>query len=287
MAARVAAVPSVRHQRPREVVGGGPSMSDHAVYTDVPAASAMPGHPRCRRLCRAALFIGVGATAGVVAFYGIGIFGESFRLPEEIIVLMSKERLTEEEFAALTEARVTASYQNTALSVAILGGVAGGLFGLAAGLPRGMFVATAGLFGGTLLGSLFGGMAGTVELFTAYQIWPIGVDSSYKAMATHSIAYLIVGVAIGIVAGLAVRRVRASLGVVLAAAVIAGLVYPGVAAHLFPIENTDAVVPPAALLGDPGFSPFRFAPLALWTLLPTALMGLALGRIKALPEARS
>lgn len=261
-------------------------MSDQTNHVPATPVAAIAEQTRLRRLCRAALFVGVGATAGIVAFCGIGRYGESFRLPRDVVGLVDKERLTDAEFAALTEARVVTNYRNTALSVAILGGVAGGLFGLAAGLTRGMFVATAGFVGGTLLGILFGGMAGTVELFAAYRIWPIGIDSSYKAMATHSIAYLIVGAAVGVAAGLAARRVRASLGVVLAAAVIAGLIYPGVAAHLFPVENTDAVVPPAFLMGDAGFSPFRFAPLVLWTLLPTALMGLGLGRIKALPNVR-
>jgi hypothetical protein len=224
---------------------------------------------RCGRVCRAALFLAIGVAAGVAAFVAIGRYGASFQLPPEIRRLAAQERPTLEEWALINAAEIKQTYQNTALSVAILGGVAGAFLGLAAGLRRRTFRAsTGGMVGGVLLGAAFGAAGGLLELYVAYWLWPMDFERTFKTMATHSIAFLAIGAGIGLAAGLTARRVGASLGVILAASLIAGLVYPGLAAAMFPIANTDAVVPRT------------FGPLLLWTVMPLALMGLALGRTK-------
>lgn len=237
---------------------------------DATASEAPPS--LCCRFCLATLFLAIGLVAGGVAFLGIGLYGTAFRLPPDVDRLAYQDFLTREDAAILMAAEELRAYQNTALSVAILGGVAGGILGLAAGLRRRTFAATAGgLTGGVLLGSAFGGLGGLVELYLGNSLWPLEFERTFKTMATHSTAFLIAGVGIGLAAGLAARRVRHSLGVVLGAALIAGLVYPGVAAAAFPVSHTDAVVPR------------EFGPLLLWTVMPIALMGLALGRTKPTP----
>lgn len=242
------------------------SLADHG---PAPAA-AEDTTSRCGHLCRAALFLGIGLLAGVTAFVAIGRYGNSFRLPPEVERLAWQERISIEEAAILNEAEILQTYQNTALSVAILGGVAGGFLGFAAGLRRRTLTAsTGGMVGGALLGAAFGAAGGLLELYVAYRLWPMDFEQTFKTMAAHSIAFLAIGAGIGLAAGLAARRVGASLGVVLAAALIAGLVYPGLAAAVFPVPNTDAVVPRT------------FGPLLLWTVMPLGLMGLALGRTKA------
>lgn len=224
----------------------------------------------CGRACHAGLFLGVGLLAGAVAFVAIARYGSYFQLPAHVERLLDRDELTRAEFDQIEDASRVRDYRNTALSVAILGGVAGGVLGLAAGLRRKTAAAAAGgLIGGVVLGAAFGGLGGLTELFAAYRLWPLDIERTFKTMAAHSTAFLIAGVGIGLGAGLAARRVRHSLGVVLAAALVAGLVYPGLAAFLFPVANTDLVVPDA------------FGPLLLWTVMPLALMGLALGRTRA------
>ena len=88
-------------------------------------------------------------------------------------------------------------------------------------------------------------------------------------MAAHSSAFLIAGVGVSIMPGLMARSFWPTLGVVLAAALIAGLAYPGVAAYYFPVPNTDAAVP---VVGR--------GPLLLWLALPTMLMALGLARTR-------
>ncbi len=223
----------------------------------------------CGRACRATLFLGVGILAGTVACAAISRYGTAFGLPSEVELIRGQRMPTLEEERIIDAAERVQSYQNTVLSVAILGGVAGAALGLAVGLRSRTVTATAGgLIGGAILGAAFGAAGGFVELFAAYRLWEFDFARTFKTMMAHSAAFLISGVGIGLAAGLATRRVRHSLGVVLAAAFIAGLVYPGLAAAVFPISNTDAVVP-----GELG-------PLLMWTVMPVALMGLALGRMK-------
>jgi len=255
-------------------------MAESRTPSDPSRATVLAETPTttCGRLCLATVFLVVGLVAGAVAFAGIGRYGNAFKLPPEVDRLNYIDQITHEEAARLEAAEILRSYQNTALSVAILGGVAGGILGLAVGLRRRTFAATGGgLIGGVLLGATFGGLGGLVEMYLGYRLWslnfgPLDFERTFKTMVTHSAAFLIAGVGIGLAAGFAARRVRHSLGVVLAAALIAGLVYPGLAAALFPVLHTDAVIP------------HEVGPLLLWTVMPVALMGLALGRTKAAPR---
>ena len=237
--------------------------------TVTPLASDSPGGS-LSRLVRIGVSFTAGLAAGVLAFVvllGMARYGIAFRVPESVSRIEYRERLTSDELAIVREARRKQAYQNTALTVAVFGAVVAGLLGMAAGASRKSILASSGgLFGGTVVGAGAGALGGVVDLYALEWLWPMAFDHSYKAMVGHSAAFLIAGIGIGAAAGLAARQVPQMLGVVLAAALIAGLIYPGVAAALFPEFNTDAAVPEGALA------------LLLWMILPAGLMGLAIGR---------
>ncbi len=209
-----------------------------------------------------------GALAGYIAFFGIRDFGSYFGLPEHLYPLLDKQELTPEEANLLSAAFMRREYQNTALQVAMLGAAAGALLGLVEGLARRSILATLiGGVGGLLLGGLAGAAGGAIDLYVLSWLWGMNFDITFKSMAAHSIAFLLPGLGIAIVVGLTRRRLLPTVGVVLAAALIAGLIYPGLAASIWPVPNTDAAVP----MGEMG-------PLLLWTMLPTMLMALAIAR---------
>lgn len=249
----------------------GPSHSSSAAVESSgrPAAGSAPARNWGSLLHWCASFV-AGALAGYVAFFCIERFGYYFQIPAHLAPLTLKERPTPEEVAILTEALQVREYQNTALQVAILGSIAGAFLGLVEGLARRSVLATlVGGVGGALLGGIAGAAGGVVDLYTLSWLWSMDFEMTFKSMTAHSIAYLLTGVGIAIVVGLTRRRLLPTLGVVLAAALLAGLIYPGVAAHFWPIENTDAAVPMPI---------FERGPLLLWTMLPAVLIGLAIAR---------
>lgn len=209
-----------------------------------------------------------GALAGYIAFFGIRDFGYSFDLPEHLYPLLDKQRLTAEEADMLFAATVRREYQNTALQVAMLGAAAGCLLGLVEGLARRSIMATLiGCVGGMILGGLAGAAGGITDLYVLSWLWGMDFDITFKSMAAHSSAFLLPALGIAIVVGLTRRRLLPTVGVVLAAALLAGLIYPGLAAYLWPVENTNAAVP---IVGT--------GPLLLWTMLPAMLISLAVAR---------
>jgi len=209
-----------------------------------------------------------GALAGYIAFVGIVEFAYVFQIPEHLTPLLSKRNLTQEEADTLYAAEVLRQYQNTALQVAILGAAAGCLLGFVEGLARRSILATlVGCVGGTVLGGLAGAAGGAIDLFVLSWLWGMNFDITFKSMAAHSMAFLLPALGIAIVIGLTRRRLLPTIGVVLGAALLAGLIYPGLAAYLWPVENTNAAVP---IVGT--------GPLLLWTMLPAMLMGLAIAR---------
>lgn len=221
---------------------------------------------------RFTLSFAAGLAAGVLAFAALFTMarnGLEFRVPDEIAVIREKRQMSFEEAAMVVKAERKLAYQNTALTVAVFGAFAGGLLGMIAGVSRrSLFASSAGLFGGTVVGAGAGALGGLADLYALEWMWPMAFDHSYKAMVGHSAAFMIAGVGIGGAAGLAARQVPQTLGVVLAAALIAGLVYPGVAAVLFPVLNTDAAIPEGMLAQ------------LLWLILPAGLMGMAMGRTR-------
>ncbi|MBA3313599.1 MAG: hypothetical protein M3552_15705 [Planctomycetota bacterium] len=217
-----------------------------------------------------------GTLAGFIAFLGIQEFGYFFRLPVHLGPLLDKQELTQEEFKLLTAAAILRDYQNTALQVAILGAAAGGLLGLVEGLARRSLLATViGCVGGILLGGIAGAVGGIADLYALTWLWGMEFDITFKSMAAHSVAFLLAGIGIALVVGLTRGRLFQTLGVVLAAALLAGLIYPGLAAYLWPIENTNAAVPTVGR-----------GPLMLWTMLPAVLIGLAIARTAPVVAAK-
>ncbi|MGC1272915.1 MAG: hypothetical protein WBC44_04355 [Planctomycetaceae bacterium] len=257
-------------------------MSNDSAQTSIASevATARPAVPIGAGY-RFGLSFTAGLAAGALAFvalFAMARNGLEFRVPEEIAVIREKRQLSLEEAAMVVKAERKQAYQNTALTVAVFGAFVGGLLGMIAGVSRkSLFASSAGLFGGTVVGAGAGAVGGLVDLYALEWLWPMGFDHSYKAMVGHSAAFLIAGVGIGGAAGLAARQVPQTLGVVLAAALIAGLIYPGVAAALFPMLNTDAAIPEGALAQ------------LLWLILPAGLMGLAMGRTRSplLPATRT
>lgn len=251
----------------------------------VPAMSTQVGSPTTttfplsaesfgRRMWRTGLSTSAGLVAGLIAFAGILQAGWLVPLPSDVYELMVKaqdERLTHQENAYVDAALMSQFYYNTMLHVAIFGAAAGGLLGLWAGVTqRSASASFVGLVGGAIAGAVAGAVGGAVDLFAIDRLWYHDFEVTFKTMLGHSAAFLIAGIAIGTVAGLVIHKLASTLGVTLAAALIAGLIYPGLAAFLFPVLNTDVPVP---------YDPYNPVPLLVWTLLPTGLMGLALGRV--------
>lgn len=236
----------------------------------------VPVAPLTGRMWRAGLSTFTGLFAGLIAFVGILQVGWLIPLPIDVSELMIKaqdERLTRQENDYVDAALTTQFYYNTMLHVAIFGAAAGGLLGFWAGVTRRSTSASfLGLIGGAIAGGIAGAVGGAVDLYAILELWHHDFEVTFKTMLGHSAAFLIAGVAIGTVAGLVIHKVPRSLAVTLSAALIAGLIYPGLAAFLFPVMNTDVPVP---------YDPYNPIPLLVWTLLPTGLMGLALGRINA------
>jgi uncharacterized membrane protein YjjP (DUF1212 family) len=209
-----------------------------------------------------------GALAGYIAFFGIRDFGFYFEIPAHLSPLLDKRELTVKEADMVLAALTRREYQNTALQVAMLGAAAGALLGLVEGLARRSILATlVGGAGGLLLGGLAGAAGGAIDLYVLSWLWGMDFDITFKSMAAHSVAFLLPALGIAIVVGLTRRRLLPTVGVVLAAALLAGLIYPGLAAYLWPVENTNAAVP---IVGT--------GPLLLWTMLPAMLMSLAIAR---------
>jgi len=259
------------------LTGDSTSGDPTPVVKTLPRRAATPFGP----WARLGVSFTAGLAAGAIAFAALLVMSRYqlfFRLPDEVFPLLRQNRLSPEETAFVSSALRTQAYQNTALTVAVFGAIVGGLLGLASGGSRkSAFASSAGLGGGLIAGAGAGALGGLVDLFALERLWAMDFDHTYKAMVGHSSAFLIAGVGIGGTAGLAARQVTRTLGVVLAAALIAGLIYPGLAAALFPVLNTDAAIPDGRLA------------LLLWMVLPAGLMGLAIGRTKAalLPAAGS
>lgn len=264
--------------RSQDVANDSPSLQSVTPVVNItPRRAAIPFGPSARL----GLSFTTGLAAGAIAFAAMLMMSRYqlfFGLPDEVFPLLKRDQLSPEEIAFVSSALRTQAYQNTALTVAVFGAVVGGLLGLSSGVSRkSPLGSSVGLLGGVVAGAGAGALGGLVDLFTLERLWSMDFDHTYKAMIGHSSAFLIAGVGIGGMAGLAAQQVTRTLGVVLAAALIAGLIYPGLAAALFPVLNTDAAVPDGRLA------------LLLWTVLPAGLMGLAIGRCKAalIPEAGS
>jgi hypothetical protein len=222
---------------------------------------------------RLILSMTAGIAGGVLACAAI-ILLEVFEIgalqPGDLPRVDDPRNMTAEQIVEFQAVVRTNEYLRTSLFVAAFGAAVGGVLGFVAGVARkSLRASSAGLLGGIVVGAMAGALGGMADLFALERLWPMEFDHTYKAMVGHTTAFLIAGVGIGGAAGLVARQLPQTLGVVLAAALIAGLVYPGIAAYFFPVLNTDAAVPDG------------FWSLLLWTILPALLMGIGIGRTHA------
>ncbi len=226
--------------------------------------------PQLHPAVRAFLFLAAGIVAGLIAFAAIDRFGSSFALPTDVEPIAAMGLRSGEQDQILGAAMARRNYQNTALTVAILGGVTGAILGLVAGIGRG--TAAKSLLGSTLgfvLGAAGGAAGGLADVYTVQRLEQNdGIAPAIKTVAAHSAAFLGAGLGVGLGIGLIGRRILPSTAMGSAAGVVAACLFSVIVAALFPVTNTDMAVPP------------RIGPLLFWSLLPAAVIGLGLGRLR-------
>ncbi|MBA3312994.1 MAG: hypothetical protein M3552_11610 [Planctomycetota bacterium] len=209
------------------------------------------------------LVAAAGLVAGACAWLAVSGRIDFEYLPPEIMDLLGRPTPEEEaKFRAAVRAR---DFRTAATSFAILGLASGGLIGLAAGARRNRGSAAVGLAAGLALGGVFGAAGGATGQFLSDGLQTTGLDSILRTMAASAGGFVVAAIGVGAGAAVASRR-SAPLPAAVAAALIAGLVYPLLAAALFPAAPTDKPMP-----WDAG-------PLLVWAMLPAGLMGLAVGR---------
>lgn len=238
--------------------------------TATDASSAPP-----RRSALVVLYVAASLIGGLAAFAGIERFGRSLepkRAAEIGIAAGVGAGMTPEQAAAEEAYLRKRDYTNTTLSLALFGLAAGAFLGIAAGMTREAAGAVIGLFCGASAGAAFGALGGAAEVYV-YRLWGYRTDPLFRAMAGQAIAFFLAGSGIGLGAGLPVRRALRIAAAAAAAGLLAGVIYPGLAAALFPISDTNSLVPEGT------------GPLLLWTLLPAGLMGLTAARASAKASA--
>lgn len=243
--------------------------------SEIPHAAEVTSGPAAEtpapqgRIVRILAPLVLAAAAGVAAFFAADRYREFFQLPADVASLSSKMGLSPQEQQTLNAARRVQAFQNVMLVYAIFGSAVGLALGLAAGLlRRSASAALVGVLVGLGLGAAFGSLAG----FSArYLDDRIGVHGGQQAYAPlwNGTGFLIVGLGVGLAAGLASRRPRPTTLATAAAGLTAGVLFPILAAVAFPLVATDGTLPNGR------------GALALWTVFPAALMGLAAGRVWA------
>lgn len=225
--------------------------------------------------------------AGLMGALGAWLLVEQFQLydffiaPEPPPELANRSETDPELQAAEDELARIALYQNSALLLAVIGGCLGAFLGLAEGVLRHSIGSAAlKLLTGAVLGAVFGAAGGLAQVFAGLRIERLTqLDPTFRTMAMHSIAWLIVGAGVGLAMLLPPRRlpglVRGVLSAI-AAGLVAGILYAPLAALLFPLNDADQAVP--------GGSGNRL----LFIAVAAGLIGLALGRAReSTPASRS
>lgn len=225
-------------------------------------ATAPPSGVAASRLFPVLLTV-IGLVAGACAWFAISQRIDFEYLPPEIIGVMG--RPTPEEQVRIYAAVRARDLRTAATSFAILGTALGSLIGLAVGLGRSKAAAVAGLASGLVAGAICGAAGGAAGQLLLGQLGRVKADPILRTTAAVEIAFAITGIGVGVAAGIASRR-AAPLLVAVAAAFIGGLIYPLLAAALFPTLPTDKVVP------------WQDEPLLVWAMVPAGIIGLAVGR---------
>lgn len=195
-------------------------------------------------------------------------FDQFFLISEELRAL--NPPYSDEAAARIDEEERSVGYLNAMLTFGLFGLATAGTFGLTEGLMRrSAKITVVGILGGGIVGALAGVAAGVAAQFVRLQLAMRPLDDGYKALAIHAIAWIVVGAGLGIAVGMLAGR-RAVLFRTGAAGAVAGLVaavlYSPLAAVLFPLQNSELLLPAGSLNR------------LLWVSLAGALIGLAVGR---------
>jgi hypothetical protein len=199
-------------------------------------------------------------------------YEQIFFAPEEITMMT---QVTPEADAEMRRVRAW----NWMYGYALFGGILSAALSATEGAARRSLIRLlAGLVVGALLGALFGWGAG----YAASVIYSgnfLEVDPMIRTMLFQACAWVVLGIGVGLATAAPAGSMRvigkAVLGAVLGG-LISAMLYPILAAYLFPTDHSDRVVP--AGLGNRLF----------WVGLTSGLMGLLLGwQGSTLPETSS
>lgn len=217
--------------------------------------------------------------AGLIGALAAWLLIEQIQLHELFIAgelppeLANRSESNPERQAKEDELAQVALYQNSTLLLAVIGGCLGACLGLAEGaLRRSIGTALLKLLTGALLGAAFGAAGGLAQVFAGLQIerWT-RLDPTFRAMAMHSLAWMLAAAGLALALFLPPRRLPGVLRGVLSAisaGLVAGLIYAPLGAYLFPLSDADQAVPSGS--GN----------RLVFIALAAGLIGLALGRAR-------
>jgi hypothetical protein len=127
---------------------------------------------------------------------------------------------------------------------------------------------------GFLLGGLLGGVAGAGAGYAGRLLWgwletSTQWDITLRTCVTHAAVWTILGVGIGLATGLLaaprLKNVFKAAGTLIGAGIVAGMLYPFLAAVFFPNANPDRTIPEG------------LANRIFWAMLASVLLSIALG----------
>lgn len=221
----------------------------------------------------------VGAAGAILSYAAIGGIGEVLRLPPELAVLSRGVIPGPEDAARLAAGSLVIFYKHMAIWMGVTGALLGGLMGATVGSfrpsRRSILISAVG---GLALGALGGAVAGPLAVWMdqlAQDNVPKGqlTVPEYFVILMHGATWLVIGLGVGLGVGLGSPANRAKSAVESglmagAAGLLAGIVFPIFVGILFPVTKADLPIPD---IEDP-------TGRLIWLLLPSVLMGLALGR---------
>lgn len=221
-----------------------------------------------QRSCIYLIMLVVGVAAGIISGWLFGLAADWFVIGDEFNQYSppySGEIAVRFEAASERAARL-----NLVLGFGFCGCVAGAAIGWSAGLINGTWrsgLCSLGL--GVVLGGAFGALGGLLNRFASAQFTDHSQEAIFTAMKVHAAGWLLIALAIGLAVGLPTRRwktVLSCVGVAIAAAIIAVVLFPVLSSVLIPEAHPEIRIPD------------RAGVRLLWTTLSCGLIALALGR---------
>jgi len=278
--------------RPDAPSPSGPADSNPPPGVEEFASSQSGETPACGPL----LLTCLGLLAGPLAWLLIMQFGGFFKLPEGFIPLDFAERfafmMDPENNRAVQELLAKINYQNTLLTLAIVGAALAGVFGLGGGIRRKSIRAmVTGTTTGMVLGAVLGVLTGIVVQFTERQLQPfLGTDLfgttftfslMYLTLALHAMTWSMIGIAVGLAIAIPTSQDR-----VIGRSVVAAITAGPFAAYLFMLlgvflvwlfnnPNPDHIIPAGAVNR------------LCWTTVAAVMMGLFVGTFGRLQGAKT